>query len=67
MPTPPESPTPTPWAVWCRHHGQRFLTEAEYVRQFSNPDALWACPICGGDADWDDDNYEKAMGVDPEE
>jgi hypothetical protein len=23
------------------------------------PDSLWACPICGEESRWDDDNYES--------
>ena len=59
----------TPWAVICREtdyiddpelsHGLVYLTQEEYMRQLSVPDALWKCPICRCSAVWDDDNYEK--------
>ena len=48
----------TPWAVVCREHGQVFLTDKEYDAQMDDPDALWKCPLCGRQAEWDDDNYE---------
>jgi hypothetical protein len=48
----------TPWAVICREHRQVFLTDAEYDAQMDNPDAVWKCPLCGHNAEWDDDNYE---------
>ena len=60
----------TPWAVHCVEiddsslsHGLVYLTEAEYVHQMNNPDALWKCPICRYSASWDNDNYEEMMAA----
>lgn len=54
------SDTPTPYRVICRYGcGGSFLTEEEYTRQMYRPNSLWQCPRCKGDANWDDDNYEK--------
>lgn len=60
------STEPTPWAVTCTTHQTVYLAEAEYNRQMNQPDALWVCPICGDRADWDDDNYERAMEGEPD-
>jgi hypothetical protein len=58
----------TPYAIHCLgiwdlpeagNHGLVYLTEEEYDRQMSNPDATWRCPLCRYEADWDDDNYEE--------
>ncbi len=55
------TPNPeTPWAVICPKHGQVFLPEAEYIAQMNRPDKLWEC-LCGRDAEWDDENYDKHM------
>lgn len=53
--------TPTAFAVRCLAHGVVYLTDSEYDRQMDNPDAKWACPICGRCAEWDDGIYERAM------
>jgi hypothetical protein len=53
-----KSQAPSPFAVICRTHGQVYITEDDYVKQLSMPDALWTCPECGGVAEFDDDNYE---------
>lgn len=66
------SETPTPWAVICLgdahpqgyqcNEGKSiFLTEEFYHYQMAHPDYLWQCPLCQGNADWDDDNYKKHM------
>lgn len=39
-----------------------FMTEEEYNRQMDRPNSLWQCPLCMNSADWDDDNFEKAIG-----
>lgn len=49
----------SPWAVICEEHGQMFLSKENYMKQLSNPDALWKCPICGVSASFDDENYAK--------
>jgi hypothetical protein len=54
----------TPWAIICREHKQVFLTKREYEAQMSKPDSLWMCPLCGDNASWDDDNYEKHLDDD---
>lgn len=52
----------TPYAVRCyRCHpdgGLIYLAYQEYMRQMAAADRLWECPICRGQADWDDDNYD---------
>lgn len=68
-----ESKTPTPYAVRCRHHNKEsddfsigelvYMTEDEYQRQLNHPDQLWRCPRCGGAAMWDEETWEKAMGI----
>lgn len=60
------SEKPTPWAVTCGEapmcsEGLIFLTREEYDQQVNNPNATWKCPKCGGEAWWDDDNYEKHL------
>jgi hypothetical protein len=60
--TPALSLERTPYAILCREHGQQFLTDDEYGRQLCRPDARWTCPKCGRVSDWDDDNYEAALG-----
>lgn len=57
----------SPYAVICRTHGQVQLTEDEYGRQLSRPDALWKCPKCGEEAQWDDSHYEQMLGLDQPE
>lgn len=50
----------------CSHlslDGAIFLTEEEYELQMNNPDDAWTCPVCGGSADWDDYNYDRAMAA----
>jgi hypothetical protein len=56
------SDTPTAWAVNCHAHGLVFLTELEYQRQMSLPNAclpnaLWVCPStgCGRPSQWNDE------------
>ena len=58
-----ESAEPTPYAVRCHQcepNGDHlvYLTYEGYDRQMDRPEALWTCPRCGRDAQWDDDNYE---------
>ncbi len=67
---------PTAYAVFCKEvkgcvercshlslDGAIFLTQQEYEAQMDNADYGWTCPICGGQADWDDDNYDRAMAA----
>ncbi len=65
--TPEVSEEPTPYAVLCRSHGRVFLTKDEYGRQMCKPDALWRCPLCKQDAQFDDETYESALGLDQPE
>lgn len=53
----------SPYAVICREHGRVLLTEDEYTRQLCKPDALWRCPKCGDDAQFDDVHYETMLGI----
>lgn len=56
--------TPTPYAVYCLagcRVGLIYLTYEEYIRQMERPDDLWRCPICRGEAEWSDTNYELMM------
>lgn len=46
---------PTPYAVLCKDDGRVFLSKREHDDQLAAVDALWACPKCGGEADWDDE------------
>lgn len=55
----PESKVRSPYAVICRTHGQQFLSGEQYDAQMRRPDSYWECPVCGGHASWDDDNYEQ--------
>lgn len=66
------SPTRTPWAIRCYGIDPEmgagpctkdlvYLTKEEYMRQMNVPSRTWRCPRCGGDAMWDDANYEDAI------
>lgn len=46
--------------VYCRQCGPQFISTDNYRRQLGNPDAFWKCPVCGEDANFDDD-YEWAQ------
>jgi hypothetical protein len=43
--------------------GTQPLTMEQYQRQMSNPHATWRCPCCRGDAWFNDELSEKAMGI----
>lgn len=58
------SKKPTPHAVVCKSCGQQFLTYTYYMYLLSRPDDPWVCPVCGEDAIWDDDNYERYLDDD---
>jgi hypothetical protein len=59
----------TPWAVFCvgptsrwddaERHGLIYLTEQEYEAQLDDSDMVWVCPLCGSEANWNDENYEE--------
>ena len=51
----------TPWAIHCPKHGKICLTKEQYDHQMYHPGPIWICPVCGDDAYWDDDHYEKHM------
>jgi hypothetical protein len=57
----------TPWAVFCPHHGQVFLSLEMYIAQLDRPDSVWCCPKCGESAEWDDTNYEASLEDDSRE
>lgn len=56
----------TPYAVHCPEHGKQCLSEAQYDAQMRRPNSRWACPKCGETCWWDDEHYERAMGLDSE-
>jgi len=49
------------YAVYCNEHGQTELSQQEYERQMSMPEAMWVCPICRMRARWDDEVYEAGL------
>ncbi len=54
------------YAVYCmlrKDHGLMPLDQAEYLRQMDAPNSLWVCPLCKGEADWDDDTYERFLDI----
>lgn len=55
-----------PWAIICPVHGHVALHKEEYDAQMNNPNALWACPLCGETSQWNDDRYDDFYGkLDP--
>ena len=58
-----ESKNPTPYAVRCHSKGCDgqliYLTSEEHLIQLGHRDCRWACPRCGNEATWDDENYDK--------
>lgn len=63
---------PTPYAVLCNGDnrfsgcGKVYLTQSEYNLQMNHPNYTWRCPKCKQEAYWDDDNYEKSLGIEDE-
>ena len=63
------SETPTPYAVICHGEawgpehacGRTYLTTKGYDHQMSFPGVTWKCPICGANAEFDDDTFDDAM------
>lgn len=51
----------TPYQIICHEHGKVMLTEAEYMRQMKQPNALWKCPICHQSAEFDDAHLESMV------
>lgn len=45
----------TKQAIICTQHGLVSLSDENYELQMDNPNQLWYCPICGLQAEWDDD------------
>lgn len=35
------------------------LTAHEYEQQMSRPDSTWRCPMCGAEAEFDDDSLPE--------
>ena len=61
-----ENGTPSPYAVLCSHglsHVRQrcYLTAEQYDQQMSRPDSTWRCPVCGDEAQWDDQNYVEKI------
>lgn len=48
------------WGVICFEHGKQGLSGMQYDVQMRRPDATWKCPVCGNEANWDDERYELA-------
>ncbi len=68
----PVSENKTPYAVTCYYERCKngeliYLTNKEYMRQMRNAHNRWECPLCGGHASWNDDNYESFFEVDNKE
>lgn len=61
--TKPDLHPDSPYGVHCTRCGPQGLSSEEYNRQMNKPDNLWVCPLCGDDAWWDDDRYERASDV----
>lgn len=65
-----ESPTPTPYAVFCRAGcvedgapARVFMTQLEYSHQMvEGADSGWVCPRCRGRASFDEETLEKTLG-----
>lgn len=45
--------------VLCPIHGAVDIDKDEYMRQMSNPNARWACPICRSVSEFDEERYEE--------
>ena len=43
--------------------GEVDINEREYVKQMDRPDAGWRCPLCGAEANFDDERYEVIHGL----
>ena len=60
------SKEPTPYAVicygdaWGPEHacGRSYLTKEAYDWAMAHPSQVWKCPVCGGNADFDDANWD---------
>lgn len=51
------------YGVICLHCGPVSLSDDQYSEQMAAPNVRWRCPICGYDAEWDDDRYEQHMDL----
>lgn len=67
-----ESANESPYAVWCSglmddvpSCGKQLLTEKQYEQQMDHPNRRWHCPLCGAEASWDDEHYERVMFAPP--
>jgi DNA-directed RNA polymerase subunit RPC12/RpoP len=49
--------------VVCPQCGPVDLTFRQYMDQICKPDALWKCPKCGQDSDFDDERFEEIQGI----
>jgi len=53
-------PREDPEAHGC---GTQGLTQEQYAGQLGNPWATWRCPCCGGEAFFNDELSEAALGI----
>lgn len=51
--------SPAKAGVICPDHHKVDITYENYMRQLSNPWAVWECPICGAHSEFDDARYEE--------
>lgn len=51
----------TAWQVICVLHGPVCLTSEEYDSQMMRPNATWHCPVCGQNAQWDDEHHDSFL------
>lgn len=47
----------------CPNCGVVGITEEQYSRQMDYPDALWRCPHCREEAEYNDRLSEAAQGI----
>lgn len=45
--------------IICRNCGKQDITYTNYIFQMKRVNALWRCPKCGDDCQFDDDRYEE--------
>lgn len=55
------------YGVICPMHGPVDIGAVEYVRQMNRPNDRWRCPLCREISNFDDEKYEKEMGIAEEE
>lgn len=45
--------------IICGEHGKVDIDRNCYMEQLKRPWMTWRCPICGGNADFNDTRYEE--------